>query len=94
MRLDQNKLRCYSRETSIILSAIPLSVYLDRIIFDGEDEINIEPREDPMVGNHKLRIFLDKSIEPPMIYVHIDGKFAAQYGYFDEKFAKRSELEL
>ena len=99
-KLDIDKLKCFSlsHEYSNLLHRIPLHEYFDRIISEGEDEVNVSPdiiqRYIPELGKHKLRIFLGKDVMPPMIYVHVDGNFAAQYSYFDdEKFAERSDID-
>lgn len=100
IKFDINKLRCFdvSPEHSTLLHRIPLREYFDRIISEGEDEVNVSPdiiqRYISELGNYKLRIFLGKDVRPPMIYVHINDSFAAQYSYFDdEKFAERSDIE-
>ena len=82
-----------SHEYSNLLHRIPLHEYLEKIVLEGNEEVNITPGNDSRLRGHKIRIFLDKDFCPPMIYVHIDGCFAAQYSYSDEKFAERSDIE-
>ena len=94
-KLDTNKLKCFSlsHEYSNLLHRIPLHEYLEKIVLEGNDEVNLTPGNDSRLRGHKIRIFLGKDVRPPMIYIHIDDHFAAQYSYFDEKFAERSDIE-
>ena len=96
MKLDESKLKCLnlSLEYAKVLHRIPLNKYLERIIFKDEDDFSIFPKDDERVGEHTIRVFLGKDVVPPMIYLHVDGRFAAQYSYFDEEFAERSDIDL
>ena len=90
-----DKLKCLdlnSNKTNM-LHSLPLSECLDRIIFDNEDDITLGP-EDPRLYGHRLRVFLAKNLNPPLIFVHIDGKYAALYSYFDEEFSRRSDIHV
>jgi len=95
MGLEQDKLQCLniSSRYSIVLHSIPLKEYLERVILGEEDDILISPEDDIRLKNN-VRIFLGKDVAPPMIYVHIDDDFAAQYSYFSEKFAEKSDVDL
>ena len=94
MKLDENKLHCMQINSKFgsLIHSLPLIEGLDRIIIDEEDDVTYAPNEDDRLMGHTLRLFLRKDCEPPMIYVHIDNQFAAQYSYFDDEFAKRTEL--
>ena len=90
-RFELEKMKCVnlSHKYNTVLGSIPLHEYMDRIILDKEDEINLTPEDDQRLHGHKIHIFLGKDTYPPMIYVHIDNEFAAQYSYFDDDFAQR-----
>ena len=96
MTLDEEKLTYMSTSSEFIylLKGIPLKNYLESIILTDVDEFTITPDKDKSLEGHIMRIFLDKEICPPIIYVHINNKFAAQYSYHDEIFAQRSNLDI
>jgi hypothetical protein len=96
MKFDDSKLKCFNilPKYARILHKIPLREYLERIILGDEDDFNISFNDDRRLGSHNVRVLLGKDVAPPMIYIHIDGNFAAQYSYFDEEFAERSDIEL
>lgn len=87
---DSNKIQCMniSHKYGPLLHTIPLENYLQRIILDGND-FTVFPEDDKRLKGHKLKVFLDRTYSPPVIYVHVDGEFAAQYSYFDLEFAKK-----
>ena len=66
----------------------------DNMVSDYTKEISEAKEEDKRLNKNNLRVFLGREVTPLMIYVHVNGKFAAQYSYFDENFAKRSNIEL
>ena len=94
IKFDIDKLVYVNRpiEKWKILSGLPIYEYLDRIISEGQDEVKLNPEEDKRLKGHKIRVFILKDACPPMIYVHLDGDFAAQLSYFGEKFPERSPL--
>jgi hypothetical protein len=89
-KLDTDKIQCMSTSNKYgaLLHRIPLEDYLQRIVSNGID-LTVLPEDDQRLNGHRLRIFLDRAYSPPLIYVHIDGEFAAQYSYFDLEFAKK-----
>ncbi len=89
-RLDLSKVQCMdiSHKYGTLLHKLPLNNYLQRIVSDGID-LTVLPEDDQRLNGHKLRIFLDRAFSPPLIYVHINGEFAAKYSYFDMEFAKK-----
>lgn len=96
MGLEIDKLKCFdiSPHYSLILQRIPLKEYLEKVIFGEEDDFAISPEDDKRLKN-SVRIFLAKEICPPMIYVHIDDAFAAQYSYFgSDEFSRKSNEDV
>ncbi|MEK6906815.1 MAG: hypothetical protein AABW81_04300 [Nanoarchaeota archaeon] len=88
MKIDIDKLKCFSLSPkhNQTLHRIPLTSYMEKIILGKDDEVNI-PQDN-------VRLLLDKNVLPPMIYVHVNNEFAAQYTYYDKEFSKRSNLEI
>jgi hypothetical protein len=95
MGLDLSKLQCWglSGEFAQALHRIPLQKYMEKVIFERKDDLTVSGIEDRALDSYTLRIFLDKNTWPPTIWVHINGKYAAEYHYFDCEFASKSNIE-
>ncbi len=76
----------------IVLKNLPIADGIKQIIERGIDDVVLDDPKDSRLHGQAVRCFLDKTVAPPLIHVHIDHHYAASYLYNDREFAKRSTL--
>ena len=96
MEYDSEKLTewCINGGYEIVLKNLPVEDEIRHIVERGIDEIVFANPNDKRLHGQTLKCFLDKSVAPPLIHVHVDGRYAGTYFYGDSDFAKRSNIKM
>jgi len=97
-RLDPKKLIPFrTTEWGVVIESAQFSPVfyegIEKLVFEGFDEVKIEPTHESELA-YPIRMFLDKTTSPPLIFIHIANQFAGNYMYRDPDFAKRGNTSL